>query len=597
MSQTFKCPNCGAPIDYDGGPDVTIECPYCKGSVIVPEELRGGRVHLGALGEGTGLAGVLADVTRLAGPLAEIARLVRSGHKIEAVKLYRQTFGVGLQEAKEAVDKIERGEPITMTDVTVERIAVGEPAVLTDVAVEPIASARADQGERWVKRALFATVAASMAPPVAGMAVILACLVGFALMFYAIGILPLRLNPVYRAAMELVKNDPAVIELFGSPVRDSLFVVGTTEGALGGYETANLQVAIRGPQARGTAYIYGEKQENGICHISSISIKIGGERVLEYSDREPEKGFQPSRAVTQTDLAPTPVPSPTPPPTPEYASVVLQFGGQGTGAGRFQDARSIAFDGAGRIYVAEYTGGRVQVFDPSGQFLTQWFVGDSGTCITGMAADRRGTVYVVADGEILRVEGATGQSLGKLDYPEGDGFDLVTLSPDGGLLATWFEYETISEGVIRRGRDDLVRFDAQGNVTQVLHDVISSLTDAVSLHSYPAVDGRGHIFIVGGGGDDTAIFKFTPEGRFVDRFGSHGSGPGQLEGPSAIAVDNQSRVYVAASSRIEVFDATGRYLGAFRTEGYVFAMAFNDQNELFTVTGAQQVTKFRLNWP
>jgi hypothetical protein len=30
--------------------------------------------------------------------------------------------------------------------------------------------------------------------------------------------LPLRTHPAYRMGMDLVKNDPAVIELFGSPV-------------------------------------------------------------------------------------------------------------------------------------------------------------------------------------------------------------------------------------------------------------------------------------------------------------------------------------------------------------------------------------------
>src|SRR6185436_902489 len=53
----------------------------------------------------------------------------------------------------------------------------------------------------------------------------------------------------------------------------------------------------------------------------------------------------------------------TPPAPPAFADVVLRFGSEGTGAGRFEDARSVAVDGAGRIYVAEYSGGRVQVFD------------------------------------------------------------------------------------------------------------------------------------------------------------------------------------------------------------------------------------------
>ncbi len=122
----------------------------------------------------------------------------------------------------------------------------------------------------------------------------MACVV-FVFAFYAIGILPLRLHPVYRTGMELLKNDPAVSERFGSPVKDSLFVVGTTKGFRDGSEVVNLEVSISGPRVRGTARIYGTKNGDGTCSISSIWIEIGRERVLEYSGSEPEKGFQPVR--------------------------------------------------------------------------------------------------------------------------------------------------------------------------------------------------------------------------------------------------------------------------------------------------------------
>ena len=39
MPKQFHCPSCSGPLDYDGG-DLTIRCPYCNASVIVPEELR-----------------------------------------------------------------------------------------------------------------------------------------------------------------------------------------------------------------------------------------------------------------------------------------------------------------------------------------------------------------------------------------------------------------------------------------------------------------------------------------------------------------------------------------------------------------------------
>jgi uncharacterized Zn finger protein (UPF0148 family) len=40
MNQSFHCPNCGGPIDYKGEGELTVRCPFCNNSVIVPEELR-----------------------------------------------------------------------------------------------------------------------------------------------------------------------------------------------------------------------------------------------------------------------------------------------------------------------------------------------------------------------------------------------------------------------------------------------------------------------------------------------------------------------------------------------------------------------------
>jgi hypothetical protein len=41
MAETFDCPKCGAPIDFDPAPgDETVECAFCHETVIIPEDLR-----------------------------------------------------------------------------------------------------------------------------------------------------------------------------------------------------------------------------------------------------------------------------------------------------------------------------------------------------------------------------------------------------------------------------------------------------------------------------------------------------------------------------------------------------------------------------
>lgn len=262
-----------------------------------------------------------------------------------------------------------------------------------------------------------------------------------------------------------------------------------------------------------------------------------------------------------------------------FATVVLKFGSEGIGAGMMTDARSIATDGQGRIYVGEYIGGRIQVFDSAGKFITQWMV-DPKMPLRGLAADRKGTVYVVQRGTITRYDGPTAKSLGVLEYNEGAGFDDVGATPDGGLIAAWY-----------RNRDDIVRFDAEGKVLRTIRAAISTVADRSELDTRVAVDGLGNIYALGS--FTSGVFKFSPEGKFLNRFGGPGQQPGQISAANAIAVDGKGRVFVSDSKGVQVFDADGRYLTVFKPDGVASGMIFNDKNELL-VAARTKVMKFAL---
>jgi DNA-binding beta-propeller fold protein YncE len=266
-------------------------------------------------------------------------------------------------------------------------------------------------------------------------------------------------------------------------------------------------------------------------------------------------------------------------PANSFAHEVLSFGSEGIGPGMMKDARSIAVDGQGRIYVGEYLGGRIQVFDASGQFITQWMVNPKMP-LRGLAADRKGTVYVVQSGIITRYEGETGKSLGELQYSEGSGFDDAVTTPDGGLLCAWY-----------KNRDDIVRFDAAGNVVRTIRAAISTAADETELNTRVATDGLGNVYALGS--FRNGVFKFSPDGKFLTRFGDSGDQPGQFRAPGAIAVDGQGRVFVSDIKGIQVFDSNGRYIAAFKPDSITSGMVFNDKNELF-VAGRTKVTKFKL---
>ncbi|MCP4420965.1 MAG: hypothetical protein GY805_30510 [Chloroflexi bacterium] len=103
MLKSFDCPNCQAALDYDAQTKgITVRCPYCSSTVIVPDSLRNRQ----------GQASRLTQSSEQAQVLAEVVQLVRNGRKIDALKQIRENFNMGLKEAKDIVDAIDRHEDI-----------------------------------------------------------------------------------------------------------------------------------------------------------------------------------------------------------------------------------------------------------------------------------------------------------------------------------------------------------------------------------------------------------------------------------------------------------------------------------------------------
>lgn len=65
------------------------------------------------------------------------------------------------------------------------------------------------------------------------------------------------------------------------------------------------------------------------------------------------------------------------------------------------------------------------------------------------------------------------------------------------------------------------------------------------------------------------VSKFTRGGEFLMNFGKEGSGPGEFNRPWGIAVDSQGDLYVAdwRNDRVQKFTPDGRYLATFGTPG------------------------------
>jgi hypothetical protein len=260
------------------------------------------------------------------------------------------------------------------------------------------------------------------------------------------------------------------------------------------------------------------------------------------------------------------------------AAPLLTFGSEGIGQGMFKDARSIAIDAQGRIYTAEYSSGKVQVFDSQGKFLAQWMV-DAKMSLLSMAVSPQGTVYIVQGGKIQSYDGMTGKALGAIAVPKATLINNVTLTSAGNLAAASFG-----------AGDTILVLNPQGVVSLTISNAISGQSGDPEPIVHLAVDGLGNIYALGT--VNNAVFKFSPEGKFITRFGSAGQDSGQFQAPEDIAVDGQGQVYVSDIKGIQVFSPDGRYLKTIKLPaGLPFGMAFNPNGDL-VVTSRTKVYEF-----
>jgi formylmethanofuran dehydrogenase subunit D len=82
----------------------------------------------------------------------------------------------------------------------------------------------------------------------------------------------MKSTDVYSDALARAKAEPAVIEALGSPIKDGMFVSGSTNvnGASG---EANFAIPIYGPKGEGTLYVVAKKSV-GSWNYSNLVVEV-----------------------------------------------------------------------------------------------------------------------------------------------------------------------------------------------------------------------------------------------------------------------------------------------------------------------------------
>ncbi len=263
--------------------------------------------------------------------------------------------------------------------------------------------------------------------------------------------------------------------------------------------------------------------------------------------------------------------------------LALSFGQEGSGPGYFQDPRSITFDRDGNLYVADFTTGRIQQFNPAGDYQSLWII-ENKPYIRAIVGSLNNEIYVIHDGRVFIYDGPTGRLTGEVTLP--DDVDTyvkdMAISADGSIVL-------VSSG------EHLYRLDSSGQVSLDIPDAVSGISGDSELDVRVAVDGLGNIFLLGT--FNNAVFKYSAAGNYLTRFGGSGDEPGQIRAASAIGVDSKGRVYVSDSKGIQVFDNEGRFLELMKIDGHAFGIALDDKDNLYLVTNKPRVNKYSLQIP
>src|SRR5712672_48467 len=191
-----------------------------------------------------------------------------------------------------------------------------------------------------------------------------------------------------------------------------------------------------------------------------------------------------------------------------------------------------------------------------------------------------------ASGKLLKSFGA-----GMVLFPHG-----LHVDRDGNVWVT--------DGLGRNGKGHQVfKFSPDGKVLLTLGKAGTpgSGPDEFNAPSAVVTAPNGDIFVADGHGGNTnaRIVKFSKDGKFIKTWGTKGSGPGEIDGPHAIAMDSQGRLFLGDRSinRIQIFDQDGKFIAQWpqfsRPSG-----VFIDKNDVIYVADSESesVSKNHDGW-
>jgi probable HAF family extracellular repeat protein len=244
-------------------------------------------------------------------------------------------------------------------------------------------------------------------------------------------------------------------------------------------------------------------------------------------------------------------------PTYSLLSQFGDYGGPYSGDGQFDAPQSLAIDpNTGNILAGDQTG-RIQIFDPKGNFK-EYFGGTGVQFITATVpgTNQLATFYPTGTGGGLFGDGYLASSAaGIVGFPIGLAVDPI----NGNVVALDAADRVLifnSAGVLQS------TFGSPGTGPgQFAFALVNDIPSAGGVAIDPVTE---NILVTDWGNFRVQIF--SPSGVYLGQFGTQGAGNGQFYLPIGIAIDPETRNIVVmdhGNSRVEIFNSSGAYLSQF----------------------------------